>query len=271
MAVQTKTAEKQELNQPTLKVVPSEGAPDGTHTSIGTFLKRARQSQKMRIDNIANELHIRSDYLAAIEENVHQDLPEPVYVMGYIRSYAAYLGLDPHEAIRLYKLEEKTTPAEMNLFFPKAVERKSLPRKSILIASTALLMTLATGWVINQRDNTIDAPIEGEAMSTLQKTSDSPPAIDTPVIAQKITMEALDDVWIEIRNKSDKILVSKTLKKNDRYEVPNEENLILSTGNAAGLQIQVGETVIPSFGPKGATRRNISLDGKKLLQGTPTP
>lgn len=46
------------------------------------------------ITECAKETFIRARYLTAIEDGRFEDLPDPAYVMGFVRSYAEYLGVD---------------------------------------------------------------------------------------------------------------------------------------------------------------------------------
>lgn len=269
MAVQGNTAEKLEEQNENRETEPSRETATVVHMRIGTILQTARKENNQKLDPIANELNIRVDYLKAIEENTLQDLPEPVYVMGYIRSYASYLGLDPNEAIRIYKLEERPNTSNMNLVFPKADNPRSLPKQNVLIASGALLLALLAGWAIMQNDLTDkkDAPAATTvAMPQKNEPSISPVSSGNASENAKVTLNATDDVWIEIRDEKNKILVSKTLKKGETYAVPDKDGLVMHTGNAAGLTIKVDEEALPPLGEKGMTRRNISLDPKKLLQ-----
>ena len=43
--------------------------------------------------------------MAALEENRSADLPEPVFVKGFLRNYALFLGLDPEQILDKYRVE----------------------------------------------------------------------------------------------------------------------------------------------------------------------
>ena len=52
------------------------------------------KNQKKKIDSVSRALKIRSEYLIAIEEGNMNNLPEEVYLKGFIRSYAKYFDID---------------------------------------------------------------------------------------------------------------------------------------------------------------------------------
>ena len=66
-------------------------------SNVGAFLRDLRKEQGTTIDEVANQIFIRPALVAAIESGDWESLPEPVFVQGFIRRYADYLGLDGRE------------------------------------------------------------------------------------------------------------------------------------------------------------------------------
>ena len=52
------------------------------------------EESKQKIDKISRKLKIRTDFLLAIEEGSIENLPEEVYLKGFIRSYANYFNIN---------------------------------------------------------------------------------------------------------------------------------------------------------------------------------
>lgn len=71
--------------------------------SIGEELKLARHEKGFSIKDIEQALHIRAAYLEAIEENNYKLIPGDVYVKGFIRNYANYVGLPAQKMVDRYK------------------------------------------------------------------------------------------------------------------------------------------------------------------------
>jgi cytoskeletal protein RodZ len=78
---------------------------------LGEVLRAAREAKGVDLVRVERETKIRERYLAALEGGDYRDLPGAVYTRGFLRNYAAYLGLDPEYLIDLYRLET-TTSAE---------------------------------------------------------------------------------------------------------------------------------------------------------------
>jgi cytoskeleton protein RodZ len=70
--------------------------------TLGSFLKRHRQSQGKDLEEIAKKIRIHASTLRAIEEDNPKALPAEVFTRGFVKNYAQYLGLDPNEALAWY-------------------------------------------------------------------------------------------------------------------------------------------------------------------------
>ncbi len=64
---------------------------------IGERLKSKRESLNFSIKEVENSTSIRSSYLEAIENGLSERFLTPVYMFGFIRQYASFLGLDLKE------------------------------------------------------------------------------------------------------------------------------------------------------------------------------
>lgn len=64
---------------------------------LGAALRTERERRGLRIEDVADHLKISARQLRALEEGDAAALPHPAYARGFIRSYAAYLGISPDE------------------------------------------------------------------------------------------------------------------------------------------------------------------------------
>src|SRR5262245_5641879 len=83
------------------KAVP----PHPPMETVGQVLTKARQRKGEKLSDVWLVLKIRPDHLLAIEEGRWDALPGRVYTIGYVRSYAAYLGLDADKLVRRLRIE----------------------------------------------------------------------------------------------------------------------------------------------------------------------
>lgn len=78
-------------------------------------------------------------------------------------------------------------------------------------------------------------------------------------------IEIRKDSWVQIRD-ADRLLLDKVLHPGDSYRVGDRSGLVMRTGNAAGLDIEVDGHKAPPI--KGTVRHQIALDPDRLLAGT---
>ncbi len=87
--------------------------PEGSENkgcSVGTYLRENRLSRGLSLDDVARITRIGKNYLAALEEDRFDTLPNPAYVKGFLRAYANLLDLSGDEVIARY--DRSGTPAD---------------------------------------------------------------------------------------------------------------------------------------------------------------
>lgn len=62
--------------------------------SVGDQLREERQRRQLSITEVANSTNIKSDYIRAMEEGDWTSFSAPVYIKGFVRTYATHLKLD---------------------------------------------------------------------------------------------------------------------------------------------------------------------------------
>jgi cytoskeleton protein RodZ len=74
-------------------------------SEVGEELRAARMRRGDDLAAVSRVLRIRKDHLEAIEENRLDDLPGRTYAVGFVRSYAEYLGLNASDCVERFKAE----------------------------------------------------------------------------------------------------------------------------------------------------------------------
>lgn len=63
-------------------------------SSVAEQLRAAREAQNLTVYQVAEFTKIKTDHVRALEEGNYDMFPAPVYIRGFIRTYAAMLKLD---------------------------------------------------------------------------------------------------------------------------------------------------------------------------------
>jgi len=71
--------------------------------TVGEILKNARLQKKLTRRELAEKTKIDAKYLKALEDNDFNKLPEAAFVKGFIRNYAKILGVDPQQALAVFR------------------------------------------------------------------------------------------------------------------------------------------------------------------------
>jgi cytoskeletal protein RodZ len=86
--------------------------------SLGDKLRAARESKGYNYEYVGRETNIARRYLEALETEDFAKFPGEPYLLGFLRNYGEYLGLDVDELLSLYKtikLQEQPIPVEQLL------------------------------------------------------------------------------------------------------------------------------------------------------------
>lgn len=73
--------------------------------SVGALLRSRREELGQDTETVSRQLRIRAIYLRAIEEGRIQDLPGATYAVGFVRSYADFLGFDGNSVVANFRDE----------------------------------------------------------------------------------------------------------------------------------------------------------------------
>ncbi len=278
---------------------PGEKAEDlNFHTDmpVGEILRRTRVYYGQTLQQIEVVLRIRASHLEALEQGDVSKLPGRVYAIGFVRSYSEYLGLDGDKMVHLFKVQSVGKKAKPDLSFPAPASESKVPNPAIIGASLfgfiVLIGFLAMMFLPGREQNEIPPVPDALTKSRLNQApalvndggetgqiSGSPasggepgvaPSSETaataPVPENRIVLEITDASWIEIWNASGDSILRQVLKAGDRYKVPNERGLIMTTGNAGGIKLVVDGKPLPQLGEQGQIKRKVALDPDLLLR-----
>lgn len=155
---------------------------------VGTELRAARQARRIDIAKVATDLKIREDFLLAIENARYGDLPGIPYAIGYVRTYATYLGLDSEDLVTRFKDETQGLHAEPDLAFPTPVKAGRLGGPALIGVSLVLAGLAYGSWYYYSRtaDDTVVASPAGKTDQT--KVAVATPAKKAAPAATAVTL-----------------------------------------------------------------------------------
>jgi cytoskeleton protein RodZ len=80
----------------------------------------------------------------------------------------------------------------------------------------------------------------------------------------RIQIRAVQDSWIQVRDGSGDLLMTRVLRPGDIYRVPDQPGLRMVTGNAGGLMVSVDGGPGTALGTPGQVMRDVQLDPQRI-------
>ncbi|MBS0471918.1 MAG: helix-turn-helix domain-containing protein [Proteobacteria bacterium] len=153
------------------------GDSDAPLETVGQDLRAARLRRGDDLATVSKALKIRKDHLEAIEEDRLEQLPGRTYAIGFVRTYADYLGLDTAQCLERFKAEiagrsDTETPATVQVI--EEDEHKRLPQGWKIIAGAIVILMLWGAWYV--LSNT----------GSMMPQTEAPPAEPKPVAAKVV-------------------------------------------------------------------------------------
>jgi cytoskeleton protein RodZ len=118
----------------------------------GALLRQERHNRSMDIRQVADSTRLREHFIEAIERERWDELPPPVFVRGFIRSYARALGLNEQKVLDLYNRSVPAQPLE-----PQPLLKPKRATKGILVTLILTMGILAGSLLyVSQREQWTD-------------------------------------------------------------------------------------------------------------------
>ena len=183
---------------------------------LGELLRNTREKKGLSLAQVEEATRIRRAFLEALEEGNHDLLPPPVYVKGFLKSYAQFLGLDPQQVLSLYQPPEATPqmrPAPVMVDEPlePLLLRRWWP---LLVVALVIALAAAAWWAYPHyadrlaflRDTATPTTTSVPPSSTPVSPSPTPERTDTPAPTHTATAAAtptptptLTPIGVELR------------------------------------------------------------------------
>ena len=216
---------------------------------IGSRLRETRIRNKIDITTVEEATKIRAKYLRALENEEWRVLPGPTYVKTFLRTYAQFLGLDPHVLVDEYSARfEEPEHLEVAAFTPRrripdTARRVGPPRRGIgaaLVVLGILVFLLILGLTGGEEDNGNSGTTQrasGSETRKEQRAKPTPAAAAPKKAARNVRLEvvAARNVWVCVVDaKGDLRVPGVTMATGDREGPFRSKSFRVTVGNGGG-------------------------------------
>ncbi len=218
----------------------------------GKLLKTAREKKGKSLEDFANLLKIRYEYLKAIENEDYQFISGEVFVKGYMRIYATALGLDSDYILDLYKKQISTSQQTEQ---PVRVKTWRLPKvyKFPAIIISVVLIVLFLILLFNSHKHSVKSAKEFRKQEVL--------LVEKPKI-HSLLIIATEETWVSV-NVDRGISQERLLKAGEVMRWTASEGFSIKIGNAGGARVIFNGKDIGDLGPHGKVVK-LNLPGNKV-------
>lgn len=168
---------------------------------IGPILREARLKQGKKLPDIAQSLCIRHMYLEAIEASRYESIPEFPYGIGFIRSYANYLGLDSAKIIQMYKTETTDNLKKDDKYYVLEPQTEAtIPSKKYLLISLLAIMAVYFAWfMFNENNNNVTEDFDSDeaVVSEESNSEDVPLVVEDYAPVSEATLSSSESSLVE--------------------------------------------------------------------------
>ncbi len=261
--------------------------------NTGEILKSNREARKISIEKVSEELKISKDVLIEIESDEIKRKKDIIFYIGHIRSYSNFLKLNSNEIIKNFK-EQISYNKNDNV---KELAKPTFQNHSFTIQKifpvTLILIVFSTFYIlfINEKENSLEyalipelpeiytpiiektnlqnseenltklndqfAYLNNEINFTTAKASNKTNGLDNGDI---ITLKILNPTWLQIRDESNNIILSKLMEKNDEYTYEMKLEYNITAGNGGNILVLIDKDVRGKIGKYGEVVDSIILD-----------
>ncbi len=113
---------------------------------LGERMREIRENLGYGLEKVASDLRIRETYLEAIEAGHFNELPGNAYVVGFLRVYSDYLGLDGQDVVHQFKMADTDITNRTQLHLPSPLEDGRIPTVLILVIGIIMAACAIIGW-----------------------------------------------------------------------------------------------------------------------------
>lgn len=119
----------------------------------GDILRQAREARGESLAQVSQAIKVRTSMLQSIEAGHFFGLTDPLYLKGFIRAYAAHVGLDESEVMPFFRREYDEQQHQQQLTKPLAPiepKKSKITPGRVVVAVLSLAILMVVGYSYNQ-------------------------------------------------------------------------------------------------------------------------
>jgi len=212
----------------------------------GRKLSEARKQLGLSLDEVAERIRVRREFLEALEEMNVKLLPGKAYALAFLRSYARELGIDEKAIVDQFQDESALTREDVQKQIRNPTSKPHRERPWMAAAALVVLAAAFVGWRAVSQGGAEQAEIPAVTQSA-GITDQAPEGVAE---GRVVEIRAVADAWLEARGPDGTVFLSRTLEAGDVYRPDPSPGWTLHARDGGAFEIFVNG--MPA-GPLGTT------------------
>jgi len=177
--------------------------PANDYDHVGAHLAAVREGSGLMLEEVAAKTHIKEPHLTAIEAMDVSALPSRPYAIGFVKTYAEFLGLDSGPVVIRFKEDagySAPPPIEVEKFEASKDHADTENRDMSFVAVAAVVLFIIwCAWQITRPHEVTLLGVQEDAPAGVQEgAAPATPARDLPpdvVIIEAVLLEKIEPVY----------------------------------------------------------------------------
>lgn len=245
---------------------------------VGEQLRHARTERKLQLADVTRDTKIQPWVLEALEADRLQELMSPIYVKGFLTTYAKFLHLDPTLLLAQLQWPEPEGPpqplTETTIHLPAVWSWTPAIARRIGVAAAVgvAMMGLIAIKPLRRLSPPASGPQKLASVSAVSETPAKPPPLPTLTILAtqplELSITAHRTTWIQVRADG-KLLTQQRLPRGARERWTAKKQFELVVSQPAHVELTLNGQPISPFAIAHRGRLFITHHGVTKLPGDP--
>ena len=240
----------------------------------GRKLSEARRQRGWSLDEVAERIRVRREFLEALEDMNVKLLPGKAYALAFLRSYARELCVDEKAIVDQFQDECALTRdgAQPQMRTPASRPRKERPWA--IAAGLVALAALFVGWRAFEMRANQDNPSEQVVAAAPAQSAkqESAPVTAAGAEARVVEIRAVSEAWLEARGPDGTVFLSRTLRAGDVYRPDASPGWTLHARDGGAFELYVNGASAGLLGTAGMPVLGRQIDEiQPIVQAQATP
>lgn len=229
---------------------------------IGIYLRETREDQGLTLDQVAANTMIRARLLRAIEDGQLDQLPESVYVQGFIKRYANALGLDGEAIGKAFPIRNDASLYPQTLRDTKPSQLR--PLHLYFVYLVLIVGAIAGLSYVLQRNagNLATSPPPPTAPSPVVPSPVASPSPEASPVSSPSAQENPLQIDVTLQDRSwmrvtvdGEIVFEGVLEQGTQRTWSGNEEIQIRAGNAGGVRVAFNQQEGKLLGDEGSVRQ----------------